>query len=258
MHNDSSNLLPMVIKTGEILKSITDCGGSAGISQIAEITGFSKSTIFRILKSLEETGLMIQNESTEKYQFSTFFVKAGMQVRSSIDIQKTSMPIVEKTAAETGETTNLSILYEGNVLVIDSVPGTSSVLMSKLTPVLPLYCSCAGKLFLADFTEEEISSYFESAEILKNTEKTIATISELNKELEEIRRQGYSIEDEEYEYGLFGIASPIKNNDGNIVAALSLAGPITRIKSRGVRQIADLLIENAREIEKRMGFTIRI
>lgn len=250
----SPDLAPLVLKAGTVLKCISRFGGQAGISQIADFTGFSKSTIFRILKSLEETGLIIQNEMTEKYSFSTFFLKAGMQVRSSIDIRNTSMPIVERTAAEIGETTNLLILHENSAMVIDSVPGTASILTLKLPPFLPLYCSAGGKLFLSCFSEEEQKKYFASEDIIKHTDKTICTAEDFCSVAAEIELHGYSLEDEEFEYGLFSIAVPIWDSEHRIVAALSVSGPISRVLNKGQDKIIALLKESAEEIECRMGY----
>lgn len=256
MENNDNKTVPMILKTGELIKCISEHGGQCGISRIASDTGFSKSTTFRIVKSLEETGLLIKDESTERYQFSSFFVKAGMQVRSSINIRNIAMPIVEKNSSDTQETTNLFIPYKNEAMVIDSVPGASSVITFQLPPVCPLYCTAAGKLFLLDFSDDDLTAYFDNNEITNYTAHTIINKTKLSEELKIVKAQGYSIANEEYEYGLLSIAVPVIDNSGKVAAALSIFGPSSRIEAKGIDDIVKKLKNNVSIIEQRMGYRL--
>ncbi|MGN0711419.1 MAG: IclR family transcriptional regulator [Anaerovoracaceae bacterium] len=257
MENEKYNTIPMIEKACRVVDIISQEGGETGISQIARKTGYSKSTIFRILYTLQSWNWIEKDEATDKYRLGLFFLQAGKQVKSMLNLEDVARPIMKQLVEETGESVNLGVLFENRVLIAETVSGQKSLLVRGLQPVFDLYCSGMGKLFLSQMSEDELHEYFTDTEIVKRTSETIITEADMKKEISIIQKEGYSADKEEYEYGLYCIAVPIKNNEGKIIAGLSVSGPVSRMeKGHGLTEIRKYMLAGAREVERRMGYNI--
>lgn len=252
--NEKYNIIPMLDNACKIINIISENGGEAGISYLANKTGLSKSTIFRILYTLQQNGMILKNQTNDKYGLGMFFIKTGEQMKNSLNLKKVALPIMEKLSSEIGETVNLGVMYEKQVLILETVFGDESVLVSRLDPICPLYCSGIGKLLMLKFSEQEIKKYFEEISIYKKTINTITDYKQMLKKQQEIVECGYSIDDEEYEFGLYCIAAPIYNLEGEIIAGLSLSGPASRIKYKGEEKLTKMIMDSAKDISCRMGY----
>ncbi|MCI8608807.1 MAG: IclR family transcriptional regulator [Firmicutes bacterium] len=252
---ENYNTISMIEKACQVVEFLSGNSGEAGISQIAAATGLSKSTVFRILYTLQEWEWIERNPASERYRLGLFFLKAGKQVRNRLDLKTVAQPIMENLAKVTGETVNLGVAFENRVLVVQSVYGEASLLISKLDPVFELYCSGMGKLFLSAMDENRLARYWESQTFEKKTVNTITTRPELEAELTKIRQVGYSVDNEEYEYGLFCFAAPVMDENGGLAGAISVSGPVSRMeKVKGLEFIKESVCAAAAEIGKKMGY----
>lgn len=252
---ENYNHIPMLDKACSVIKVISDNGGEAGISQISKTTDLSKSTIFRILYTLQENGIVEKNPSNERYKLGIFFLKAGEQVKCSINLGKVSEPVMEQLSKETGETINIGVPYENGALIIESVYGEASLLVSNLDPLFPLYCSGIGKVLMCRFTQKELESYFSDIHLTSRTINTIVDLNSMKAELSKIKAQGYSIDNEENEYGLLCIAAPIYDASGRLIAGISASGPVSRMyKVKGVDEIRKAVVAAAATISRKLGY----
>ena len=106
-------------------------------------------------------------------------------------------------------------------------------------------------------TEEQLHDYFRRMKPEQKTDSTITTEEEMKAELQQIRQQGYSLDNEEYEYGLLCVAAPIRNPEGKMIGGISVSGPVSRMKrGKGVASIQASVLAGAAEIEERMGFRL--
>lgn len=254
--NEQYNVIPMIEKGCITLHSLSESGGEAGISELAKATGFSKSTIYRILYTFQKWGFVSQNQINERYRLGHFMLKAGDQVKEGIDLRKTAYPIMENLKSKIGETINLGVPYEKKILILENVKGENSLLASGLEPVFPLYCSGMGKLILSEYSKEELKRYFEEEQIEEKTINTITSFESMYEELKTIREKGYSLDEEEYEYGLLCVAAPIKDSSGKVIAAVSTSGPMSRmLRVKGLSNIITEVLDAAKSIEENMGYT---
>lgn len=254
MKKENYNMIPMLDNACKIIGIISNNGGEAGISYIAKESGLSKSTIFRILYTLGEWKFVRKNEENDKYTLGVFFLKAGEQVKGSLDLRKAARPVMKRISEEVGETINLGIPYEDKVLIMESVSGEASVLVSRLEPIFPLYCSGIGKLLLAQSSQEELENYYDKADINKKTINTIVCCNEMKKVREDILQNGLSIDNEEYEYGLYCVAAPVYDRTGCVIAGISISGPTSRIGHKGFEKMAEKIREAGRQISEILGY----
>ncbi|MDD4438268.1 MAG: IclR family transcriptional regulator [Tissierellia bacterium] len=250
MENTNIYIIPMVDKTFEIIEYMYQKDGKIGISQISKELNLPKATIYRILTTLRKWGYVEKTEELDKYMLGKSFIKLGSKVSSENDITSIAVPLINKLAKETGESINLGILYNSEVVTVYNTKGEDFYLISNLIPVSPLNCSAMGKLFLSKFSDKDLKEYFESNKPEKRTVNSISDLSGFLKLKEEIERDGISYDKEEYEYGLSCIAAPIYDANKNIIAAISISGPTTRLNYKGRENLQNLLISTAKEISK--------
>ncbi|AQP53006.1 transcriptional regulator, IclR family protein [Vagococcus penaei] len=242
-------------KKSPVIKNIVDAfrlldiineSGSSGVSELAERLEIPKTTVFRIIKTLEYSRVLKQLDNDT---YTLDYRLAGYANSVFKDNQLTDMatPYMEELCQSFSETVNLGILYEEQVVIIKSVEGDFYQLQAALVPVSPLYCSGMGKLFLCDYTDEELVEYFKNRK--RRTVNTVTSVAEFKKQAQEIKATGLSIDAEEYEYGLTCFAVPIVNQSGEIICAISISGPTNRLDYKGVDTIKKQLMVQARRLE---------
>jgi IclR family KDG regulon transcriptional repressor len=250
MENPNTYIVPMVDKTLEIIEYMYERGGEIGISQISKELNMPKATIFRILTTLKKWDYVEKTEDQDKYMLGKSFIKVGSKVASETTITSIAVPLINKLAKKIGESINLGILHNCEVVTVYNTKGEDFYLISNLIPVFPLNCSAMGKLFLLEFSDEKLKEYFDSNKPEVRTVNSVADLEGFLKLKKEIEREGVSYDREEYEYGLSCIAAPINDMQGNIIAAISISGPTTRLSYKGIDNLKDLLVLTTEEISR--------
>lgn len=218
-----------------------------GISDISRELELPKTTVFRIIKSLEASDLLIQTKD-DLYALSYKILKYRYGVDEDTNLIKHSQDALAKMANRFGETVNLAVHRAEKSVVIYSQEGEDYTLNPKVSPVSELYCSATGKIFLTQMYDNKVQTYYDQAHN-KRTINTIVSYKEFVKERNKILRTKISYDDEEYEYGLSCLATPIIVK-GDLLAALGISGPTTRLKHKGYSKLEKGLMETAKEIEE--------
>jgi len=149
-----------------------------------------------------------------------------------LGLRRQAQPFLEELAEQTHETVNLAILDGKHVLYIDKIESPETIKVDlNIGKRLPSYCTGLGKAMLAQMSEKKVKQLFKEETLTAYTPNTITSIEDLLAELSKIKRQGYSIDNEEYVKGLVCIAAPVKDYRGETVAAMSIAIPEYRYKT---------------------------
>lgn len=252
----SSDIVPMIDTACRIMSYIYEAGGESGISAIASDLSITKSNVFRALKTLSKWNFIQKNDLNDKYQLGTFFVMAGEQKKINLDVVAISRPLMNDISKELGESVNLGTLYDNKVLALESISNETSGLIYRLNPIFDLYCSGMGKLFMSTFSKEDVYKYFSNTTLEKKTINTIVSPDQMWEELQKIKTNGYSSDNEEYEYGLFCIAAPIYSINNVMVAAISISGPKSRMQSKGMELFYEKITTLASTISTKLGCTL--
>lgn len=247
------NYITMIERSSSIIEELYKSSVPIGISEISKTLELPKATIYRILITLIKSGFVEKDEKNDKYKLGTVYIKYSDKVKSQIDIHNIAEPFMEELAKEIGETVNLAISRENSALNLKRVEGEETVLVSKLIAIAPYYCSSVGKILLSYKSDEEIEKYFKETKIKKRTIKTIGSYEEFLKERKEILRNKYSIDDEEYDYGLFCVSCPIFNSKNEIIAAVGFSGPKSRIEYKGKENMIKKLISHTKKINDKIA-----
>ncbi|CAL9364830.1 IclR family transcriptional regulator [Streptomyces sp. enrichment culture] len=229
--------------------------GEAGVSEVAAEIDVHKSTAFRLLGALEARGLVEQAGERGKYRLGFGIVRLAGAVTGRIDITQQGRPVCERLAEEIGETVNIAVRQEHYAINLYQVRGRAAVTAHNWVGQLtPLHATSSGKIMLAHLPAKERSALLSESGLKKLTPHTITAKSKLEKNLELARERGYAWTLEELEIGLHAMAAPVRDRDGEVVAAISASGPAYRFTEERMHELAPVLVKGAQEISHRMGY----
>lgn len=235
-----SNIITMIDRAGEILDYLYSTDELVGVSRISKDLDLPKATVFRILTTLEKWQIVKKVYHTDQYKLGMALIKYGARVSSNLSLVEISKPILDDLASSIDEGVFLNIEHQNYSLNVYKKLSAQSSLMTSLIPLSPLNCSASGKIFLSQKSDDFLKTYFDSEFCEKRTINTSITYDAYKTNLELYRSTGFMYDDEEYEYGLFCISLPLIYKD-DIVAAVSVTGPKTRLEIKGIEIIEDEL-----------------
>lgn len=229
------------------------------LEEITQITGYKKTTCFRLLKTLRTLGIVELSPATKKYQYGPRLAAMGLSALKNMNLRKAALPILQQLRDATGETVNLTILSGSEILYVERIMSDYLVNVNvNIGDRLPVYCASMGKVILAFLSENRLEEILSAITFRRRTEKTIASKSELLQELEQIRTDGFAVNDEELEKGLRAVAAPIFNYTGEAFAATNIAWTTARHPDRAAfSDFAGKIVEAARQISMLMGYAAK-
>ncbi|MCX5329119.1 MULTISPECIES: IclR family transcriptional regulator [unclassified Streptomyces] len=229
--------------------------GEAGVSEVAGEIDVHKSTAFRLLGALEARGLVEQAGERGKYRLGFGIVRLAGAVTGRIDITQQGRPICERLAEEIGETVNIAVMQEHYAINLYQVRGPGAITAHNWVGQLtPLHATSSGKILLAHMPTKERTTLLTETGMKKVTARTITAKTKLEKNLADARERGYAFTLEELEIGLHAMAAPVRNRDGEVIAALSASGPAYRFTEERLHEVSPVLLKGAEEISHRMGY----
>jgi len=224
----------------------------ASIRDIGHAADIPKSTVQRMLSSLEEKGWVYQNPATQAYRIGFHFLSFANTWRFRLELVKQTQSILEELSVSTRETALLVVLDGHCGRCINKVePEKTLKLVAEVGKTFPLHAAACGKILFA-FCPEEIREQILSDSLTVYTPKTLVDPDSLRRELGLIRRQGFAESCEELTLGAAEIAVPLVDSQGRFVAGLSVAGAKQDITD-GFDRILSLLREKARLVAGRIG-----
>lgn len=236
----------------EILSLFSRESPQLSMSDVAQKSGLSKATTFRILATLEGVGYLERDADTKRYRPSIKVLSLGFTAINTIDIRQIARSHLEDLAQSQDLTASLGILDGMWVTYIDRVRNREifGVLLG-LGDRIPAHCSSMGKVMLAHLTSEELDSKLEGVELTPCTPRSIKTIEEFKSELNDVREQGYALNDAELYSGLRAIAAPIINSQQQVIAAVNVSGSQDAISADRLRDnLPVLILQTARSISE--------
>ncbi len=226
---------------------------SLSLTQIADEVGMNKSTVYRLLRTLEKKHFINRDSTTGHYHLGLPILEMATIVQNDYDIWRFAQPYLEVLSNECGETVDLSILDENQVRYIQVIESHQRVkLAASVGQRLPLYCTASGKAFLAYMPEELLVKVLPQ-ELIRLTATTIVSKDALLKDLKLTRKRGYSISLAEYENDIHALAAPILNSRGCPLAVIAIAGPAFRLTLERMRKISGHLLETTQKIAHESG-----
>jgi IclR family KDG regulon transcriptional repressor len=232
----------------QILSSFDDEHSERGVSEMARSTGLHKATTHRIMMTLLNGGFLERAHDGERFCLGLRVVELGLGALRGLDLRRAAFPYMQQLVGRFNETCDLGIFDRGWVLYVEVVHSEHSLtIAARVGRNLPAYCTASGRVFLA-FLPPEVVEPILNGPLTPCTAKTITSPARLREELEATRQRGYALDDEEFEEGIRAVSAPIRNIDGNVIAALSMPGPTNRMPPQRISEIVDALLEAASAI----------
>lgn len=244
----------VVDRVMDILELLPRLGPELGVSEISRALGLKKATTHRLLAALRRRGVVTQDPVSRRYRLGMKLWELGAVATSQVDWVDRVKPHLEHLTRVAGETTHLAVLSDGQVLYVDKVESSRSLRMpSQVGRRLPVHCTGIGKALIAFLPDEVLRGLVLRRGLPRFTTSTITDLDALERELAEIRRRGYAIDHEEIEEGLVCIGAPVRDHTTHVVAAVSIAGPASRLRPPSIEGSAGHVVEAANAISVALG-----
>jgi IclR family transcriptional regulator, KDG regulon repressor len=240
-------------RTFAILQAVCDSGTDLAAADIARQLDLHKSTVHRLLVVLEHYHL-VKKEPQGGYRLGTRLIELGDSAVARLNLGERAEPFLRNLANATGEGAHVTILSDTEMLSIAHVEGRWKLQsLTRTGQRTKIHCTAAGKAVLAFLPEEECEALLARLPLKRYTPRTIVKASALKMELLRVRNAGFAIDDEEFEEGLRCVGAPVFDHRQQVVASISTAAPVFRLKKNRLAEVARIVVAAARDLSADLG-----
>jgi len=245
-----------LLKALRILDKLGDCPGGSGITEMSVALKTPKSTIHRLIVTLEEAGYAIFDPLTSKYSLGNRVARLGEQLNQQSPLLTFGVPMLEQLTRDCHEASHLAIMQGTEVVYISHEESREPVRISfGMGHRAPVHCTALGKAFLAGLSESEICMLYKNKKKLERiTPNTVTSLRALLAEIAIVRKEGIAYDNEEYMTGLLCMAAPIRDFTSRIVAAMSLSMFKHKMTEKKKTFFTDALWRVSMEMSEKLGF----
>ncbi|WJY15611.1 IclR family transcriptional regulator [Pectobacteriaceae bacterium CE90] len=242
----------------QLIEILSDYPNGCPLAQIAAQSGMNKSTVHRLLQGLAGCGYVVPARLPGCYRLTTKFISIGQKALSSLNVLHIAAPHLEKLNLDVGETINFSSREDDHVILIYKLEPTTGMMRTRayIGQHMPLYCSAMGKVFMAYGRADYPVEYWRSHknEIRQLTPNTITSLTQMRKELTDIRQQGLAMDREENELGVSCISAPVFDIHRRVPYAVSISLSTARLQQMGIAALAKPILYTAQCISQELGY----
>lgn len=247
-NSESPYQLQSLARAVAVLEMLGESEIPLSLAEICQRMQIHKSTAHRSLMVLERITL-IERTQDNRFRLGLKLYELGNRAVEQMDLRARIRPYFWRLSAQLGETVHLGVLQKTSVVYLDKVePNRRICLSSKTGSSNPVYCTSLGKAILAYLPEETVGDIISRIRFVRYTSKTLTNKDDLLKSLERVRKRGFAVDDEEIEMGVRCIGAPIFDESGFPIAALSMSGPTSRVRTQNAAAIAERLIRCCSDI----------
>lgn len=237
----------------DVLLVFSEAEPELTLTEISARLGMHKSTVYRILMTLESRRFLQRDEASGKYRLGTRLLELASLVSEHSDLQRQARPYLYRLVEQYQETADLSILDEAEVVYLEVVESPQRVkLAARPGQRLPAYATASGKAFLAHMPPDEVRNLLPKG-LEHFTETTLVSWDRLSEDLRLARERGFAMSLAEYEQGINAVAAPVLDIHGWPIAALAVAGPAFRLPLERMMEIGAAVRAAAYAIGREVG-----
>lgn len=227
---ETKSSIQVIERMMHLLDTLAGHSAPVNLKQLALQTGLHPSTAHRILAVMVDSRLVDRVEPGT-YRLGIRLLELGNLVKTRISVRQVALPYMQRLHQELGETVNLSVRHADEVVYVERAAASNS--MMRVVQIIgaraPLHITAVGKVFLSNDDPEEWTHYVQRTGLPRYTQNTLTDAGNLAHELEKVRSQGYALDNEEAEKGVSCIGAGIYNDEGRLVAGLSVSAPSDRL-----------------------------
>lgn len=231
-------------KTFQIIDLLAKHSRGLRLSEMSAALGLPSSSIHHILSMLRSGDYVDQEPDNKRYRLGFKFLIISSTILDHLDIRRTAYSHLRQLHQQVNETVNLTILRNGQVTFIDKIQKVGGLSLDTYIGFSTApHAAASGKVLLSELGRSEIEAFYRTKSLKAYGKNTITSMAQLMEELENVRKQGYAIDNEEYYEGVRCVAAPVRASS-KIVAAVSVTGSIftmtmERINKEIIRQVKD-------------------
>lgn len=245
-----------VQKAMHILQVLAFGESSASLAELSRAAGMPKPTVFRYLSTLEQLGYVRKDVHTGLYELGLRLFELGSKAIAKHTLREVALSEMHSLLDRFSETVNLAIMDAGQVLYLEILDSPQAMRMSARVGSRDCaHATSLGKAMLAFLPEEEVEQIARTVGFPSRTQRTIATLAELEEELARVRALGYAVDTGENEVTARCVGAPVFDRFGDVAGAISLSGPSHRFSEDQVEAAGKALVEAADRISQRMRYS---
>lgn len=229
------------------------------LSQLSQRLGLSKATLLRLCSTLIKYDFLRYNLQSKQYSLGLKLFELGGIVFSSFSIRRVAFPHLSGLQSKLGRTVFLGILLNDELVYIDKRedPRNPIQFSSQIGTRRPPYFGMLGQILMAYLPDGEVNRILKKTPLRASTKKSLTNVREFKKRLQRIREQGFYIDKEEALEGVTGIAAPIRDYSGEVIAGVGVGFIASSVDSNGTKKIIEELCETGNRISQEMGYIER-
>jgi IclR family acetate operon transcriptional repressor len=237
-----------------LLEALARAEGGLTLTDVAQRVQLAPSTAHRLLSTLEKMGYVYQSGDLGRWYVGLQAFTVGTSFLANRDFVAHSHPYMRRLMEQSGETANLGILDGTEAVFIDQVQCRETMrTIVKLGSRVPLHASGVGKAIFAAMPDDEIEAILKVKGLPRITANTITSPETMWQSIRVIRQRGWSFDDEEHALSTRCVAAPVYNEHAEVLGAISIAGPSSRLPDERIKQLGPLVAHIAEELTHRLG-----
>lgn len=238
-----------------VLEALSASQRPLSAAQLGRQLKLTRPTVYRILGTLSRYEYVTRHPDGPFYRPSFKLLELGHQVLERTDLLDAARPTLRQLAGQFRETVHLAVEEEGRMVYLDKMEGSGPFCANSRTGRrVPMHCTALGKSVLAHLPPERVRAILGRHGMLRATPRTIVTVSDMERELDRVRRQGYAIDDVEFEEGVRCVGAAILDHRGIPVAAMSVSAPVSRMRQARAHQVGRILRDAVAEASRALGW----
>jgi DNA-binding IclR family transcriptional regulator len=239
-----------------VLEAVTDHPQGIGLPDLAARLGLSRQTVHRVLGQLENSGLVSRDRVRERFSIGPRLARLSLAALASNNGSAPIRAVMQEVVDEVGETCNIGVLEGLDYIYVERIECQWPLrLHLEVGKRAPANCLAGGKVLLAYLEPKLCARLLRSRKLVARTPQSITNVAAMEAALERIRAQGFALSNEENFAGIVAAAVPITNSEGDVVAALTLQGPLPRLSIDDCEAHVPRLRQAAARIARGWGIT---
>jgi DNA-binding IclR family transcriptional regulator len=249
-----NQLIAAAAGTLEVLEVLSDSDAALALGEVAAATGRPKGTVHRMLSTLVNTGFVAHDDATGRYRPTLKLWRLGASAVRDLELTRVAMPALEKLMAEAGETVHLGVLDPtGGVVYVSKVESPQSIrVQTRLGQLNPSWCTATGRSLLA--FNPQVADRVLAGKLAARTPRTVTDPRRIRAALADVAEKGYAVTRAENHPEMGGIAAPVRDHTGAVMAACGLGIPAFRMDKPLVERSIPLVLRASAEISRQLGY----
>jgi DNA-binding IclR family transcriptional regulator len=252
----ASYVIKSVNNALDLLEQFNGDRDELGVTELSNRVNLHKNNVFRLLATLETKGYIEQNKATENYRLGVKSLELGQTFIKQLGFVRQAKPFLKEIVKQCNEMAYIGAIRQSSAVYLDVEEANQLVKVANGVGWRhPIHCTAIGKAQIAYVSEEELEKLGVLDNMDKFTENTIVDRAEFIRNLKEVAKRGYALDNEEYNLDVRCVGVPVRDYTGRVVGGISVSGPSFRMTDEILKgKIIPVVREAGEKVSKRLGF----